>query len=157
MKAVRWLFIILGCLAAYVLCSWGYTAWTLASARRAGVYPSAEAGMLAVAEKYYAPDRRVKIFYAGPNEAHGQAPYVWFVTAEVRSSAYADGSPVGHNGCDAPGTFFVQLKDGNWVNVPEGFFTTFMLSWLETFDLVGEGQSTPSTDLIQNRPTRFCR
>jgi hypothetical protein len=78
------------------------------------------------------------------------------VIAEVRASARADGSQMGLNGCDNPGTFFLQLKDGKWVHVGEGFFTTFMLAWMETFDMAGEGQSTPTTDLL-NGPTLFCR
>lgn len=156
-KYVRWALTAAGIIVLYVAFSWFFTNMVIRNARTNGVYPSAEAGMLALMEKYYPPDRRVEIFYAGPNESNGRKPYVWYVIAEVHASARADGSEMGRNGCDNPGTFFVQLKDGNWVHVSEGFFTTFMTSWMETFDLAGEGQSTPSTDRLHDTPTQFCQ
>lgn len=156
MKYVRWLSILAGIVVGYVALSWLYTTIVINRARADGLYSSAETGMLALTDKHYAPDHEVVISYAGPNEAHGKKPYVWYVIAEVRASSRADGSEMGHNGCDAPGTFFVQLKDGNWVHIPEGFYTTFMTSWLETFNLAGEGEVTPSTDLLSG-PTKFCR
>lgn len=156
MKYIRWLLILVGIAVGYVALSWLFTTVVVSRARADDMYPSAEAGMLALMDKYYPPDHEVKIYYAGPNDDYGKKPFVWYVIAEVHASARADGSAMGQNGCDAPGTFFVQLKDGNWVHIPEGFYTTFMTSWLETFDLAGEGQATPSTDLLSG-PTRFCQ
>ena len=57
---------------------------------------------------------QVKILYAGTNSFDGSDPHIWYVIAEVRASARSDGSELGHNGCDAPGSFFLQLKDGSW-------------------------------------------
>lgn len=156
-KTVRWALAAAGIVILYVAFSWFFTNMVIRNARADGVYPSAEAGMLALMEKYYPPDRRVEIFYAGPNESNGRKPYVWYVIAEVHASARADGSEMGRNGCDNPGTFFVQLKDGTWVHVSEGLFTTFMTSWMETLDLAGEGQSSPTTDLLHNTPRQFCQ
>ncbi len=156
-KYVRWSLTVAGIIGLYYAFSWLYTTRVIANARTHGEYASAEEGMMALMDKYYPPDREVKIYYAGPNEAHGKKPYAWYVIAEVRASARADGSEMGRNGCDNPGTFFLQLKDGKWVHVGEGFFTTFMLSWMETFDLAGEGQVEPSTDLLHETPKQFCR
>ena len=128
----------------------------VANARAKGEYASAEEGMLAIINKGYPPDHTVKICSAGPDAHDGSNPYVWYVIAEVRASALADGSEMGRNGCDAPGTFFVQLKDGKWVHVPEGLFIIFVPSWLDTFGFAGEGQSTSTTDLIHG-PMRFCQ
>lgn len=155
-KYVRWVLIAAGIVGLAYAFSWLFTTRVIASARQHGEYASAEEGMLALMDKYYPADREVNIYYAGPNEHNGSKPYAWYVIAEVRASARADGSQMGLNGCDNPGTFFLQLKDGKWVHVGEGFFTTFMLSWMETFDLAGEGVSTPTTDLL-NGPTLFCR
>jgi hypothetical protein len=155
-KYVRWALTAAGIIVLYIAFSWLYTNMVIRNARADGVYPSAEAGMLALMDKHYPPDHEVEIFYAGPNDNYGNNPYVWYVIAEVHASARADGSELGRNGCDNPGTFFLQLKDGSWVHVGEGFFTTFMTSWMKTFDLAGEGQSTPSTDLLHG-PTQFCR
>ena len=74
--------------------------------------------MLALMDKNYAPDHTVKIYAARPDAHDGSNPYVWYVIAEVRASARADGSELGHNGCDAPGTFFVQLKMGSGYMYP---------------------------------------
>ncbi|MCK6540075.1 MAG: hypothetical protein L6Q26_08445 [Anaerolineales bacterium] len=155
-KYLRWSLTVAGIAAGVVALSWLYTTWAIADARSKGEYVSAEAGMLALMDKYYPPDHKVEILYAGPNSRDGSKPYVWYVIAEVRASARADGSEMGRNGCDNPGTFFLQTKEGSWVHVPEGFFTLFMTSWMEAFDLAGEGQSTPSTDLIQHQPRQFC-
>lgn len=158
-RIVRWIipiFWILGCYAAYVAFSWLFITHELNQARAEGAYANPEEGLQAFADKYYAPDHEVKIYSAGPDAHDGSKPYVWYVIAEVRASTYADGSEVGHNGCDNPGLFFIQLKDGKWVQVPEGILTTFMLGWLDRFDLVGEGEVTPSTDLLHG-PTQFCR
>jgi hypothetical protein len=155
-RLIRGLVIALAVLSLMALCAWGYTNLVVANARSKGEYDSAEAGMLALMDKNYAPDHTVKIYAARPDAHDGSNPYVWYVIAEVRASARADGSELGHNGCDAPGTFFVQLKDGKWVHVPEGLLTVFAPSWFGIFGLAGEGQSTPTTDLIHG-PTQFCR
>ena len=146
-----------GVLAIVVGLSWIYTTVQLSLARARGAYPSAEVGMLARAEKYYSADRDVRILYAGTNSFDGSKPHIWYVIAEVHASARADGSDLGHNGCDAPGSFFLQTKDGSWVYVPEGAFPGFMGFWMEMFGLAGGGQSIPSTDWAANQPTRFCR
>ncbi len=156
MKYIRWLVIAAGILVGYVVLSWLYTTVVVARARSNGVFSSAEEGMQSLMDKYYAPDHEVKIYFAGPNDLYGKNPYVWYVIAEVHASARADGSALGMNGCDSPGTFFVQLKDGNWVHIPEGFYTTFMTSWMKTFDVAGEGESEPSIDLISG-PMKFCQ
>jgi len=155
-KTVRGLIIALVVLSMILLCPWGYTNLVVLNARSKGEYDSAEEGMLALMDKNYAPDHTVKIYSARPDAHDGSNPYVWYVIAEVRASSRADGSELGHNGCDAPGTFFVQLKDGKWVHVPEGLFIIFVPSWLDTFGLAGKGQTTPTTDLI-NGPMRFCQ
>lgn len=157
MKIFRWVLIALGisliCLATSAI----YTAGQLNIARAKGVYSSPEQGMIAQAEKYYAADRQVKILYAGTNSFDGSKPFVWYVIAEIHASARADGSELGHNGCDAPGNFFLQIEDGNWVFVPEGAFPGFMGFWMEVFGWAGEGQSTPSTNWAPDQPARFCQ
>ena len=155
-RLIRILFIALAVPVLMLVCVWGYTALTVASARAKGEFDSAEAGMLALADKNYASDHTVKIWSARPDSHAGKNPYVWYVIAEVRASSRADGSALGHNGCDAPGTFFVQLKDGKWVHIPEGLFIVFTPSLLDTFGFAGEGEITPTTDLI-NGPMRFCQ
>ncbi len=155
-RLVLGLMIAMVVLSLILLFPWGYTSLVVANARANGEYESAEEGMLALMDESYAPDHIVKIYSAGPDAHDGSNPYVWYVIAEVRASARADGSEMGKNGCDAPGTFFVQLKNGKWVHVPEGLFIIFVPSWLDTFGFAGEGQSTPTTDLIRG-PTRFCQ
>lgn len=159
-RVIRWMTTvlwILGCYAAYFTFSWLFVTHELNQARAQGVYDNPEQGLQELVDKDYAPDHTMKIYYAGPNEDNRTKPYVWYVIAEVHASARADGSALGRNGCDNPGVFFIQLKDGRWVHVPEGILTTFMLEWPDRFDLVGEGQSAPSTDLLHDRPAQFCR
>lgn len=146
----------LAVLGLMVMCAWGYTNLVVSNARSNGEYDSAEAGMLALLDKDYPPDHTVKVYYAGPNEDNRTKPYIWYVTVEVRAASRADGSEMGHNGCDAPGSFFVQLKDGKWVHIPEGFFTTFVPAWLERFGYAGEGETTPTTNLLHGS-IRFCQ
>lgn len=145
-----------GLLVMVILSSWAYTTIQLGRARADGAYHSPEAGMLARAERHYSDDRQVKILYAGTNSFDGSKPHVWYVIAEIHASARADGSPLGRNGCDAPGSFFLQTRDGSWVFVPEGAFPGIMGFWMEMFGMAGEGQSTPSTDWAPNQPSRFC-
>ena len=155
-KLIRRVVIALVAVSLILVIPWGCTNLVVANARAKGEYDSAEAGMLALMDKNYAPDHTVKIYSARPDSHDGSNPYIWYVIAEVRASSRADGSALGHNGCDAPGTFFVQLKDGKWVHIPEGLFIVFVPSWLERFGFAGEGQTTPTTDLI-NGPMRFCQ
>lgn len=154
-KYLRWSLTAVGVFVLFIAFSWVYTTLQLAHARSDGVYPTAEQGMTALVDKAYPPDRQIKILYAGTNSFDGSAPHVWYVIAEVRASARADGSEMGHNGCDAPGSFFLQTREG-WVHVSEGAFPGFMGFWMKVFGWAGEGQSTPSTDLLSG-PTKFCQ
>lgn len=156
MNIPRRMWTIVLILIAIVPASWAYTSIQLAIARTKGEYSSPEQGMLAMADQYYAPDRTVTILYAGTNSLDGSDPYIWYVIAEVRASARFDGSELGRNGCDAPGSFFLQLKNGNWVHVPEGAFPGFMGFWMKVFGMSGEGQSEPSTNWRENQPSQFC-
>jgi hypothetical protein len=155
MKVNRRLFFALGISLAIIALSWVYTIIQLNFARSKGIYATAEQGMLAFAEKYYSSDHNVEVLYAGPNWDKGKQPYHWYVIAEINASSRADGSELRHNGCDAPGLTFLQTRDG-WVYVPEGAFPTFIGFWMKAFDLAGEGQRTPSTDLLPNHTTRLC-
>ena len=157
MKIFRWVLVSLVCSLICVAAAWIYTAVQLNIARAKGVYLSPEQGMIAQAEKYYSADRKIKIVYAGTNSFDGSEPFVWYVIAEIHASARADGSELGHNGCDAPGNFFLQTKDGNWVFVPEQAFPGFMGFWMEVFGWAGEGQATPSTNWTPDQPARFCQ
>ena len=112
-KYIRWSLTTLGIVVIVVIVSWVYTKVELASTLSKGTYTSPEAGMLALADKYYAPDKEVTMLYAGPNSSNGSQPHVWYVIAEVRASARADGSEMGNNGCDAPGSYFLQTKEEN--------------------------------------------
>jgi hypothetical protein len=120
------------------------------------MYSSAEEGMLALVDKHYMPDREVKILHAGTNSFDGSKPYIWYVIAEVHASARSDGSELGHNGCDAPGSFFLQTKDG-WVHVPEEAMPGFIGFWMKVFNIAGEGQTMPSTDWAPNQSSRHCQ
>lgn len=156
MKLSRTVLIVVGILIAIVPASWAYTSIQLSIARSKGVYASPEQGMLAMADQYYAPDKTVKILYAGPNSQNGNEPHVWYVIAEVRASARADGSEMGRNGCDAPGSFFLQTKEG-WVHVPEGAFPGFMGFWMDVFHLSGDGLATSTTHWIPGQEPDFCQ
>jgi hypothetical protein len=156
-RIIRRSLIVVGSVVIVVLLSWLYTTVQLANARSKGVYPSAEQGMLARLDKYYMPDREMEILYAGTNSFDGSNPHVWYVIAEVHASARADGSALSHNGCDSPGSFFLQTKDGNWVYVSEGAFPGFMGFWMKVFDMAGEGQAEPSIDWAADQPSQFCR
>jgi len=157
MILLRRLLIVLGILIAIVPVSWVYTSIQLNIARSKGVYDSPEQGMRAMIDNAYTADRNVTILYAGTNSHDRSKPHVWYVIAEVRATARADGSELGPNGCDAPGSFFIQMKDGKWVHVPEGAFPGFIGSWMKVFGMAGEGQSTPSTNWVPNQEPDFCR
>lgn len=134
-----------------------YTDRVVANARARGEFTSPEAGMLALTARDYTRDYKATIHYAGPNEDDRSMPYVWFVIVEIRASARADGSQLHRNGCDSGGTYFVQLKDGKWVQIPEGFFMLFVPSWLEKYGFAGEGQATASTTWATNQAPDFCQ
>jgi hypothetical protein len=155
MKILRLPLIILGLILSTSTCSWFYTTVQLNIARSKGVYESAEQGMLAHVDKYYPADRDVKVLYAGTNSFDGSKPYLWYVIAEIHAAARADGSEMGRNSCDAPGSFFLHTKEG-WVFVPEGAFPTFIGFWMNVFGMAGEGQSTPSTNWAPDQPAQFC-
>jgi hypothetical protein len=157
MKLVRRSLIAVGILVAIVLFSWGYTSIQLSVARSRGVYTSPEQGMLSLMDKYYTADKNVKIIYAGTNSLDGSNPHVWYVITEVRAKARADGSELGANGCEAPGSFFLQTKDGSWVHVSEGAFPTYMGFWMKVFDMAGEGQSEPFIKWDKDQNPQFCR
>ncbi|MEP7135914.1 MAG: hypothetical protein ABI904_13370 [Chloroflexota bacterium] len=156
MKLVRRSLIAVGILVAIVLFSWGYTSIQLSVARSRGVYDSPEQGMLALMDKYYTADKNVKMLYAGTNSFDGSNPHVWYVIAEVRAKARADGSELGSNGCEAPGSFFLQTKEG-WVHVKEQAFPTYMGFWMKVFRWAGEGKSKPSTNWGKDQNPQFCR
>lgn len=157
MKNTRRILILLAILVAIAPVSWVYTSIQLATARSKGEFASPEQGMLAMADQYYAPDKSVKILYAGTNSFDGSDPHIWYVIAEIRASARADGSEMGRNGCDAPGSFFLQLNNGNWVHVPEGAFPGFMGFWMKVFDMAGEGLPNSSTSWSPNQAPDFCQ
>ncbi len=138
-----------------VFSSWAYTTTKLALARSEGVYPSAEQGMRTRLERAYVDISRLDILYAGPNSFDGSQPHIWYVIAEVRATMRAGGSRMGANGCDAPGSFFIETTDG-WVHVPEGAFPEIVGFWMKVFGLAGPGQATPSTDWAPSQSSRFC-
>lgn len=156
MNILRRVMIALAIIAIVIALSWYYTNAQLAHARSDGIYSSAEEGMMALVDQYYPADRDVKILYAGTNSPNGRSPHIWYVIAEVHASSRADGSPMGSNGCDAPGSFFLKTKQG-WVHVPEAAFPEFIGFWMKVFDLAGEGQSTPSTNWPDGQPNQLCR
>jgi len=133
MKILRRLLIVLGILAAIVPLAWVYTSVQLASRALEGTVFLPEQGMQAIIAKGYTADRNVKILYAGTNSFDGSQPHIWYVIAEVRASARADGSALGKNGCDGPGLFFLQTKEG-WVHMPEGAFPGFIGFWMKALE-----------------------
>ena len=156
-KMMRRSLTVVGIVVIVVVFSWLYTTVQLGIARSKGTYPSAEQGMLARMDKYYMPDREVEILYAGTNSFDGSNPHVWYVIAEVHASARVDGSALSHDGCDSPGSYFLQTKDGNWMYVPEGAFPDLMGFWMGVFGMAGEGQSEPSIDWETDQNPQPCR
>lgn len=154
-KYMRLALTALGGLVILVAISWIYTTLQLARLRSDGLFPAPEEGMLALIDRYYPPEKEVKMLYAGPNSPDGNNPHVWYVIAEVYASSRADGSAIGDNGCDAPGSYFLQTKEG-WVHVPEQAFPEIIGFWMDVFDLAGAGQIAPSTDWTPGHERRFC-
>jgi hypothetical protein len=130
----------------FIFAAWIYTTRQIAIASSRGVYPSAEEGMRSIINKNYKGISRFQILGAGPNDGSAMdKSHIWYVVAVVHASSYADGTSVGHEGCDAPGLFFLQTRAG-WVEVREGAFTEMIGYWMKVFGLAGLGQSVPSTD-----------
>ena len=148
--------IVLGILIAIVPASWVYTSIQLNIARSKGIYSSPEQGMRSMINKAYTADRNVKFLYAGTNSFDGSNPHIWYVIAEVRAAARADGSDLGPDGCDTPGLFFLQTREG-WMHVSEGAFPVFVGGWMKVFGMAGEGNPTPSTNWAPDQPAQFCR
>ena len=144
MKIVYGMLIALGIILAVIAFSWAYTSVQLNVARSKGVYTTAEQGMLDMIDKHY------------PNSFNGRQPHIWYVIAEVHAASRADGSAMGHNGCDAPGLFYLQTREG-WVFVPEGAFPGFIGFWMKIFGMAGDGQPTPSTNWAPDQNPRFCQ
>jgi hypothetical protein len=156
MKLSRRVLIVLGLLIAILPVSWAYTSIQLSIARSKGIYATPEQGMIATIDKVYPPDRTVKFLYAGTNSMDGSQPYIWYVIAEVRASKRLDGSELQKNGCDAPGSFFLQTNQG-WVTVPEQALPGFVGFWMKVFGMAGQGQATPSTNWVENQEPDFCQ
>ena len=114
--------------------TWGYTTARLEIARWEGVYPTAEAAMLAHVGKSWRGIERVEIEYAGPNSHDGSNPHVWFVMAKVWAARRADWQPVGGRGYDSAGSFFLHVKEG-WVHVGEGSFPEYVGWAMKLFDI----------------------
>jgi hypothetical protein len=81
---------------------------------------------------------------SGPNSHTGDQLHVWYVIARVCAARRADGSGLGSNGCDTPGSFFLQAKDG-WVHVPEESFPELVGHLMSVFGLAGPGSTTPAS------------
>jgi hypothetical protein len=154
--AIAFVLILLVFSTVVVFSSWVFMTTKLTLARSEGVYPSAERGMRARLDRAYVGISRVDILYAGPNSFDGSQPHVWYVIAEVRASMRSGGYEMGVNGCDAPGSFFLETTDG-WVHVPEGAFPEIVGFWMKVFGLAGPGQAAPSTDWAPSQPKRFCQ
>lgn len=134
---------------------WRYASIQLARARAQGVYDSAEEGMRSRLQAHYEGIERIDVLYAGTNSFDGSRSHIWYVVAEVRARSRADGSSLGKNGCDAPGSFFLQTREG-WVWMSEGWFPGIVGFWMNMFGMAGPGQATPSTDWAPGQPGKFC-
>lgn len=141
-RYIRLALIVIGVIGVYVAIAWLYTTGQLARARSEGVYPSAEAGMLAHLAQSYSPDHTVKIYYAGPNARYGN-PHIWYVIAEVRASARAGGSEMGRNGCDYPGSFFLH--------------PAFIGTWMKRFGWLARDSPPPQRTLFKDRGSSVNR
>ena len=147
---------VLSLVSMVAISAWGYTVLGLAVARSQGVYPTAEQGMLDRVRRGYLRIHDVDVLYAGPNSFDGSQPHIWYVIAEVRADRRADGSALGKGGCDSPGSFFLNTKQG-WVHVSEGAFPWIMGEFMTIFGLAGPGQSDPSTWWAPGQPAQHCQ
>jgi len=118
--------------------SWFYTVTRLESARRWGVYASAEQGMRDKIARGYQGIEKIEIVSAGTNSFDGSDPHVWYVMANVWAERRSDGGLVGGAGSDhdVPGSFFLHTRDG-WVWMPEGAFPEVIGFWMKVFGLAG--------------------
>jgi len=134
-------------IALIMLLSLVYTFSLLPILRAKGVYPSAEAGMLALIDRGYVQPEQVEIIYAGTNSFDGSAPNVWYVIACVWGGTRSDGSPVGseRHVYDQPGVFFLAARDG-WFLAPEGVFPEILGFWMRVYSLAGPGSPMPTHD-----------
>ncbi len=155
MKLLRRSLIAVGGIVVFIALSWLYTSLQVKHYSSKGVYETAEQGMRALVDKHYSADHETKIVYAGTNSFDGSKPHIWYVIAEVHASSHADGSDLYKNGCEDPGSFFLQTKDG-WIFVPEGAFPGFMGFWMGVFDMAGPGQSEPSVNWAPDQNPQFC-
>jgi hypothetical protein len=155
MKFNRKLLTALGISLGVIAFSAFYALIQLNIARSKGIYETAEQGMLAYTEKYYSPDSKVDILLAGPNSFVGRQPYYWYVIAEVNGISRTDGSKLRYNGCESIGLSYLQTKKG-WVYIPDGAFPGIVGFWIKVFGMAGEGQTTPSKDLLPDHTYRFC-
>lgn len=155
-KYVRWVLLGIGGFLALLIVSWTYTNLQLAHYSAEGLYATPEQGMLALIDRYYPPERTVEMVYAGPNAPDGSKPFIWYVIAEVYASVRADGSSIGENGCDAPGSYFLQTQAG-WVHVPEQVYPEIIGFWMDIFGLAGSGTPTPSTNWAPGHEGKFCQ
>ena len=156
MKRTYQLLGIVGVIIACVALSGLYTYIQVNRYSADGVYDTAEEGMMALIDKNYSADREATILYAGTNSFNGSRPYVWYVIAEVRASAHADGSALYNEGCESPGSYFLHTKNG-WIHVPEGAFPDYMGLWMTMFNMAGPGQSEPSVDRAGDQLNQFCQ
>ena len=131
----------------FLLSSWVYTTIQLRIARTEGVFASAEDGMRTLVARGYVQPDDVEIVYAGTNSFDGSSPHVWYVIACVWGGHRADGSSVGAHthGYDAPGSFFLNTKEG-WVHVSEGAFPIIVGFWMRVYGLAGPGSTQPTHD-----------
>ncbi len=138
--------ITLALVILFVVTAWIYTSAKLTEASSNGIYTSAEEGMRSQIKDYYKGVHRSQILYAGPNYRDDRnTSHVWYVVALIHADSFADGRDLGHGGCDAPGSFFLQTKAG-WVQISEGAFPGLIGSWMKLFGMAGDGLVTPSTD-----------
>jgi hypothetical protein len=135
-----------------LLSSWVYTASQLRAARAAGVFASAEEGMLALVAKGYVQPDDTQIVYAGTNSFDGSSPHIWYVVACVWGGKRADGSAV--HDYDQPGSYFLDTKEG-WVHVSEGAFPELVGFWMKVYGMAGPG-SAQATQEWGSSPRRGC-
>ena len=154
--AVIALLLVVALYGGYRFASQSYTTLQIDRARSHGFSSTAEEAARRLLEDGYIGIRRIDVLYAGPNSPDGKNPHVWYVVAEVRAESRSDGSEPGRNGCDAPGTFVLQAREG-WFVVPEGAFPGLLGNWMREFGLAGPGAPVASIDTFAGRPTQMCR
>lgn len=137
--------------------SWWYTTSQLSIAGRHGVFPTAEQGMRELVSRGYVGITQVDVVYAGPSSFRGANPHVWYVIAEVRATSRIGGSGMGrgNDNCDAPGSFFLNVRDG-WVPVPEGAFPELVGFWMKVYGLAGPGLERLSIEWDPSRLNIMC-